>query len=87
MPGRPTPGHSALRLKQQVDELNEQMELRLGEIDGLRAKAAGERAIQDADPPVLAKIEFERYTGALDTETGKAATPSEPRGERLENGR
>lgn len=57
-----------LRLRHQVDELNEQMELRLGEIQGLRAKSAGERAIKDADPPVLAKIAFDRYTGAVDTD-------------------
>jgi hypothetical protein len=58
-----------LKLKQQVDELNEQMELRLGEIEGLRARAAGQRAIKDADPPVLAKIEFERYSGAVDADS------------------
>ncbi len=58
-----------LKLKQQVDDLNEQMELRLGEIKGLRAKSAGERAIKDADPPVLAKIIFDRYSGALDTDS------------------
>lgn len=56
------------RLRHQVDELNEQMELRLGEIQGLRAKSAGERAIKDANPPVLAKIAFDRYTGAVDTD-------------------
>jgi hypothetical protein len=56
-----------LKLKQEVGELNEQMELRLGEIEALRAKSAGERAIKDADPPVLAKIEFGKYTGAFDT--------------------
>lgn len=56
-----------LRLKQQVEALNSQMELRLGEIEALRAQSAGERAIRDADPPVLAKIAFDRYTGALDT--------------------
>jgi hypothetical protein len=57
-----------LHLKQQIDELNEQMELRLGEIEALRARAAGERAIRDADPPVLAKLQIERYTGAVDTD-------------------
>jgi hypothetical protein len=57
-----------LRLKQQVEALNEQMEFRLGEIEGLRARAAGERAIKDADPPVLAKVEFERYSGAVDAD-------------------
>jgi hypothetical protein len=55
-------------LRHQIDELNEQMEFRLGEIEALRAKSAGERAIKDADPPVLAKIVFERYTGAIDTD-------------------
>lgn len=58
-----------LKLKQQVEELNEQMELRLGEIQTLRAKSQGERAIKDADPPVLAKIEFSRYSGAIDTDS------------------
>ncbi len=57
-----------LKLQHQVDELNQQMELRLGEIEGLRAKSAGERAIKDADPPVLAKIALERYSGAVDTD-------------------
>ncbi len=57
-----------LKLQQQIETLNEQMELRLGEIEGLRAQSAGERAIKDADPPVLAKIAFERYSGALDTD-------------------
>lgn len=57
-----------LGLKQQVGELNEQMELRLGEIETLRAASAGQRAIKDADPPVLAKIEFDRYTSAVDTD-------------------
>ncbi len=58
-----------LKLKHQVDELNEQMEFRLGEIEGLRARAAGGRAIKDAAPPVLAKIEFERYSGAVDADS------------------
>jgi hypothetical protein len=57
-----------LKLQQQVDGLNEQMELRLGEIEALRAETAAERAIKDADPPVLAKIELERFTGAIDTD-------------------
>ncbi len=57
-----------LKLQQQVDELNEQMELRLGEIEALRAQAQGERAIKGAEPPVLAKIEFARYSGAVDTD-------------------
>lgn len=56
-----------MKLKQQVDELNKQMDLRLGEIETLRAASAGERAIKEADPPVLAKIAFARYTGAVDT--------------------
>lgn len=56
-----------LKLTQQVEELNKQMELRLGEIETLRAQSAGERAIKEADPPVLAKIEFARYTAAIDT--------------------
>jgi hypothetical protein len=56
-----------LKLTQQVDELNKQMELRLGEIETLRAQSAGERAIKEADPPVLAKIEFARYSSAVDT--------------------
>lgn len=57
-----------LRLRQEVDQLNGQMELRLGEIETLRAQAQGERAIKDADPPVLAKIEFAKFTGAVDTD-------------------
>ena len=57
-----------LKLKHQIDELNGQVELRLGEIEGLREKSAGERAIKDADPPVLAKLAFDRYSGALDSD-------------------
>ncbi len=57
-----------LKLKQQVGDLNGQMELRLGEIKALRAASAGQRAIKDADPPVLAKIDFDRYTSAVDTD-------------------
>ena len=57
-----------LKLIDQVDELNEQLELRLGEIETLQAQSAGERAIKDADPPVLAKLDFARYTGAVDTD-------------------
>jgi len=56
-----------LKLTQQVDELNKQLELRLGEIQTLRAQTAGQRAIQDADPPMLARIAFERYSAAIDT--------------------
>lgn len=56
-----------LKLTQQVDELNKQMELRLGEIETLRAQSAGERAIKEADPPVLARIAFARYSSAVDT--------------------
>ena len=58
-----------LKLKQQVDELNEQIELRQGEIEGLRAKSAGERAIKEANPPVLAKIKFSAYSGAVDKDS------------------
>ena len=39
-----------LKLTQQVEELNKQMELRLGEIETLRAQSAGERAIKEAAP-------------------------------------
>lgn len=55
-----------LKLKQQVDALNKQVELRQGQVEALRAKSEGERAIKDADPPVLAKIEFTKYSGAVD---------------------
>ncbi len=58
-----------LKLKQQAAELNEQIELHQGEIDSLRAKSAGERAIKDADPPVLAKIKFSAYSGAVDKDS------------------
>lgn len=57
-----------LKLARQVEELNKQMELRLGEIETLRTQSAGERAIKEADPPVLAKIAFERYTAVIDTD-------------------
>lgn len=56
-----------LKLTQQVEDLNRQLELRLGEIQTLRAQSAGERAIKDADPPVLARLAFARFTGAIDT--------------------
>lgn len=57
-----------LRLTQQVDELNNKIELQQGEIDSLRARTAGERAIKEAKPPVLAKIEHSAYSGAVDTD-------------------
>jgi len=57
-----------LRLEQKVAELEEQIELHQGEIDSLRAKSAGERAIKEADPPVLAKLEFSDYSGAVDND-------------------
>jgi len=56
-----------LQLKQQVEALNEQMELRQGEVEALRQQSASERAIQDANPPVLVKIAFNRYSGPVDT--------------------
>ncbi|GAB4194228.1 MAG: hypothetical protein Kow00105_08410 [Phycisphaeraceae bacterium] len=57
-----------LKLARQVEELNKQLELRLGEIESLRAEAARERAIKEADPPILSGLEFSRYTAALDTD-------------------
>jgi hypothetical protein len=56
-----------LKLKQQVGELNEQVELRQSEVQALRQQSAGERSIKDANPPVLVKIAFNRYSGAVDT--------------------
>jgi len=57
-----------LKLKQEVEGLNKQLELRLGEIETLKAQAQGERAIKEADPPVLSAMEFSRYSGAVDTD-------------------
>ena len=61
-----------LKLKQQIEELNKQAELREGEIGSLRARTAGERAIKEATPPVLAKIEFTAYSRAVDTDNDGA---------------
>ncbi len=60
-----------LKLNREVEELNKQMELRLGEIKALRAQASDKQAIKEATPPILVKLTFERYSGALDTDSDK----------------
>lgn len=56
-----------LELKKQVDELNTKLELRAGEIDALRQRGTDNGvAMPGANVPMLSKIEFGRYSGAVD---------------------
>lgn len=57
-----------LTLEQEVTELRSNLEARLGEIEALRAKYQTQSIrVPGAEPPVLSKIEFDRYTAAVDT--------------------
>ena len=57
-----------LKLKQEIEKLNAQLELRASEIKTLRAQTSDKQAIREAKPPILVKLNFERYSGALDTD-------------------
>lgn len=56
-----------LKLQREVDTLNEQLNLRLGELSSLRQQVdrAGE-PIPGAQRPVLSLLRFDRYSGPLD---------------------
>lgn len=59
-----------LQLQRQVRELQQQLDLRLGELEALRQQeaAAATQPMPGAEPPVLSKIALGRYSGAVDTD-------------------
>lgn len=58
-----------MELREQVGDLEAQLERRSGELHALRAKYESEpTAVPGADPPVLSQIKFDRYTAAVDTD-------------------
>lgn len=60
-----------LKLSREVEELQAQLDLRLGEIATLRQQsqvAATQPALQGAQPPVLAKLALDRLSGPVDTD-------------------
>lgn len=57
-----------LKLERQVETLQKQLALRLDEIDAARQALGGAPAVEGARPPRLARIVFDRYTSAVDTD-------------------
>lgn len=57
-----------LELEEAVTKLQSSLDARLGEVEALRAKYEMQSIrVPGAEPPVLSKIAFDRYTAAVDT--------------------
>lgn len=57
-----------LELEQEITKLQTSLDARLGEIQALRSKYETDPSrVPGAEPPVLSRIEFDRYTSAVDT--------------------
>ena len=57
-----------MELQRERDVLTEKLELRLGELESLRAAMEVDNAVPGAEPPILSQIVFGRYSGAVDTD-------------------
>lgn len=78
-PGRVADANDQLRkenlqLRRQVDELQQKAELRVAELERLQQQVNNTQppAVEGAVPPLLTKLNFDRLTGAIDTNSDRA---------------
>ena len=57
-----------LELEQKLQKLQSQLELRTDELAAMRQQVSAGHAVEGAEPPQIARINFDRYTGAVDTD-------------------